>query len=104
MFSTTYGRTVLTRTALIGKDNISAMKGYFSSTSITEVPSFESSIATHSCPLSVPDTGGSMFSYFLIPTVDPQNPGVGGGVGVVPLRVFSMVVVGSSSEQVRPAA
>jgi hypothetical protein len=44
-----------------------------------------------------------MFSYFLIPTADPSagaTAGSGGGVGIVPLRVFSMVVVGSPSEQV----
>lgn len=103
MFSPSYGKNVLTRTALIGQDNVANLKksGYITSTTTSsayEGSAYESVMSTHSCALSVPAADGSAFSYFFAPPVDSVD-----GAGkreVVALRVMSMTVIGSSATQV----
>ena len=108
MFSPSYGKNVLTRTALIGKDNLSNLKknGYLTSTSTSSTASsayvgsaYESSMATHSCSLSVPVAEGSAFSYFFAPPPEIVD-GVGTKGDAVALRVMSMTVIGTSVAQV----
>ena len=106
MFSPSYGKNVLTRTALIGQDNLSNLKksGYLTSTSSTASSAYvgsayESSMTTHSCSLSVPAAEGSAFSYFFAPPPESVD-GAGSKGDAVALRVMSMTVIGSSAAQV----
>ena len=104
MFSPSYGKNVLTRTALIGQDNLANLKksGYLSSTTTSstyEGGTYESSMTTHNCSLSIPTADGSAFSYFFAPPPEPID-GTGSKGDVVALRVMSMTVIGSSAAQV----
>ena len=103
MFSPSYGKNVLTRTALIGSENVANLRksGFITATTTSstyEGNAYESVMSTHSCALSVPAADGSAFSYFFAPPADSVD---GAGKGeVVALRVMSMTVIGSPATQV----
>ena len=104
MFSPSFGKSVMRRAALIGKDNIAVMrgKGYFTpcdasndgNVSFDENAVFESPTTTHSGVLSHP-AASSVFS-FLSP---PSETGDKNGLAPT-LRILSMIVLGPSSTQV----
>ena len=104
MFTPSYGKNVLTRTALIGRDSEAILKksGYLTSTTTSsayEGSAYESFMSTHSCPLSIPTAEGSAFSYFFAPPPESLE-GTGSKGDVVALRVISMTVIGNSATQV----